>query len=196
MAQAASVQALRSRLAGAAQARPGAAQAAAWRPSVPIQRGQAPQGASALGSSAAVSRRRQGRRHGAAPVQALFGGLSAVFKNDPSERTRKAYQARVDAINALEPGMQQLSDAQLRELTQALQKRAAGGEPLDSILVEAFAVRLRLVMTDWCRRVGCVSAGCRCRWTAPHSPPTPLPPPTAPAAGARGQQARAGAAPL
>lgn len=139
MAAAVAASAQCGRVAGAAQARPGAAQAAAWRPSTASQRGQAPQGAAALGSAAA-SRRRRCRRQGAAPVQALFGGLGAVFKNDPSERTRKAYQARVDAINALEPSMQQLSDAQLRELTQALKARAAAGESLDSLLVEAFAV--------------------------------------------------------
>lgn len=80
------------------------------------------------------------RRRGAARVQALLGGLGSMFKNDPAERTRKQYQARVDAINALEPDMQKLSDAQLRELTQALKQRAAAGEALDSLLVESFAV--------------------------------------------------------
>lgn len=87
-------------------------------------------------------RRRAGgsRRRQAAPTQALLGGLAAVFKNDPAERTRKAYQPRVEQINALEPSMQQLSDEQLRELTAALQARAAKGEPLDSLLVESFAV--------------------------------------------------------
>jgi len=73
-------------------------------------------------------------------VQALLGGLGSMFKNDPAERTRKAYQARVDAINALEPDMERLSDAQLRDLTQALKKRAAEGESLDSLLIESFAV--------------------------------------------------------
>ena len=89
------------------------------------------------GGAAAATR----RRRCPAPAQALLGGLSAVFKNDPAERTRKQYQARVDAINALEPDMQKLSDGQLRELTQALKQRAAAGEGLDSLLVESFAVR-------------------------------------------------------
>lgn len=115
-----------------------ARQHAALRP-VPFtavpQRGAAGRRQGSGGAAAAASRRR-----GTVRVQALLGGLGAMFKNDPAERTRKQYQARVDAINALEPDMERLSDAQLRELTQALKKRAAAGESLDSLLVESFAV--------------------------------------------------------
>jgi preprotein translocase subunit SecA len=64
-----------------------------------------------------------------------------MFKSDPSEGTRRKYQARVDQINALEPQMQALSDDQLRAKTQELKRRAQGGENLDNLLVEAFAVR-------------------------------------------------------
>jgi preprotein translocase subunit SecA len=63
-----------------------------------------------------------------------------VFKNDPAERTRKQYQDRVNQINALEPDMERLSDEQLRQLTQSLRQRAQGGEALDNLLVEAFAL--------------------------------------------------------
>ncbi|GFH27523.1 seca_motor_dead domain-containing protein [Haematococcus lacustris] len=68
---------------------------------------------------------------------AFFGNL---FKNDPSAATRKKYQPRVDAINALEPTIQQLSDDQLRSKTVELRARAQAGESLDALLVEAFAV--------------------------------------------------------
>ena len=56
------------------------------------------------------------------------------------EKTRKLYQAKVDAINALEPGMWALSDAQLRGKTVELQQKIAGGASLDDTLAEAFAV--------------------------------------------------------
>lgn len=56
------------------------------------------------------------------------------------EKTRKLYQAKVDAINKLEPSMQALSDEQLRGKTKELQDRVARGTSLDDVLVEAFAV--------------------------------------------------------
>lgn len=80
------------------------------------------------------------QRRAAAVTRALFGGLGAVFRNDPAERTRKQYQDKVDQVNALEADMERLSDGQLRQLTQALRGRAAAGEPLDQLLVESFAV--------------------------------------------------------
>ncbi|KAI3428100.1 hypothetical protein D9Q98_006483 [Chlorella vulgaris] len=70
----------------------------------------------------------------------MLGGLGAFFRNDAGERTRKEYQDRVNQINALEPDMQRLSDEQLRQLTDSLKARAAGGESLDQLLVESFAV--------------------------------------------------------
>ncbi len=60
-----------------------------------------------------------------------------------AEKTRKLYQAKVDAINALEPAMQALSDEQLRGKTRELQGRYQDGETLDALLPEAFAVRSR-----------------------------------------------------
>lgn len=74
------------------------------------------------------------------PTSAVLGGLGNLFKADPSERTRKTYQDRVAAVNALEPSMQALSDEQLREKTQQLKARVAGGASLDDVLVEAFAL--------------------------------------------------------
>jgi hypothetical protein len=70
-------------------------------------------------------------------TEAFFGKL---FRNDPSETTRKKYQDRVDQINVLEPQMQALSDDQLRAKTDEFKRRVAGGESLEAILPEAFAV--------------------------------------------------------
>lgn len=70
-------------------------------------------------------------------TEAFFGKL---FKSDPSESTRKKYQERVDKINALEPQMQALSDEQLRQKTEEFKRRVQGGETLESVLPEAFAV--------------------------------------------------------
>lgn len=70
----------------------------------------------------------------------MLGGLGNLFKADPSERTRKTYQDRVDAINALESQMQALSDLELRAKTEEFKARVAQGASLDDVLVEAFAV--------------------------------------------------------
>lgn len=71
---------------------------------------------------------------------AIFKGLTEIFANDPSEKTRSKYQARVDAINVLEPGMAALSSEELRAKTEEFKQRLAGGASLDDMLVEAFAV--------------------------------------------------------
>lgn len=70
-------------------------------------------------------------------AQAFF---KTLFKNDPSAATGKKYQPQVDAINALEPSMQALTDEQLVAKTDEYKRRVQGGEPLDKLLVEAFAV--------------------------------------------------------
>ncbi len=81
------------------------------------------------------------RRRRAVATHAFFGNL---FKSDPSAKTRSKYQARVDAINALEPQFQAYSDDQLRAKTDEFKQRVQGGESLDSILPEAFAVRMQI----------------------------------------------------
>lgn len=50
------------------------------------------------------------------------------------------YLSRLDAINALEPEMQRLADGELSERAQALRQRARGGEALDALLPECFAL--------------------------------------------------------
>ena len=57
-----------------------------------------------------------------------------------NDRLVKAYGQRVAAINALEPGLQSLSDQALRAKTQEFKTRLQQGQALDSLLVEAFAV--------------------------------------------------------
>lgn len=66
-----------------------------------------------------------------------------IFKQDPSENTRKKYGPLVDTITAMEPQMQALSDEQLRGKTAEFKARVQRGESLDALLPEAFAVRAR-----------------------------------------------------
>jgi hypothetical protein len=87
-------------------------------------------------ASPALRPGRQQRRH-VVQTRAFF---DKIFKQDPSDKTRKQYQERVDAINALEPAMQALSDDRLRAKTQEFKQRVSKGESLESLLPEAFAV--------------------------------------------------------
>lgn len=82
--------------------------------------------------------RRQGRpaARGTVQTSAIFG----LFRGDAGEKTRKKYQAQVDAINRLEPQMQSLSDEQLADKTQDLKNRAQKSGSVDDLLEEAFAV--------------------------------------------------------
>ncbi len=52
----------------------------------------------------------------------------------------KALQGMVPDVNALEPGMQKLSDAELQAKTGEFRQRLANGADLDDIAIEAFAV--------------------------------------------------------
>ncbi|HWE59456.1 MAG TPA: preprotein translocase subunit SecA [Solirubrobacteraceae bacterium] len=52
----------------------------------------------------------------------------------------KSYEQRVAQINAFEPEMESSTDAELRELADELRERASGGESLDSLLAETFAL--------------------------------------------------------
>ncbi len=65
-------------------------------------------------------------------ITSLFGSSNARFL--------KKLQPTVDAISALEPQYQALTDAELREQTVKFRKRLAAGETLDDLLIEAFAV--------------------------------------------------------
>jgi len=65
--------------------------------------------------------------------------LTSIF-GSRNERLLKQYRRAVEQINALEPQLETLSDAELRGKTDALRQRVAGGESLDAVLPEAFAV--------------------------------------------------------
>src|SRR4051812_44228398 len=55
-------------------------------------------------------------------------------------RKFRTYEKRVAAINRIEPEMEALEDHELREEADSLRERAAGGEKLDDLLPEAFAL--------------------------------------------------------
>jgi preprotein translocase subunit SecA len=55
-------------------------------------------------------------------------------------RKFKAYEKRAQKINAIEPEMELLADEELRSEADSLRERARGGESLDDLLPEAFAL--------------------------------------------------------
>src|ERR671914_2211631 len=55
-------------------------------------------------------------------------------------RQFKQYAKRVDRINAWEPELELLDDAELRQSADALRERARNGEPVDELLPETFAL--------------------------------------------------------
>ncbi|WP_298933018.1 preprotein translocase subunit SecA [uncultured Ramlibacter sp.] len=65
--------------------------------------------------------------------------LTQIF-GSRNDRLLKQYRKTAERINALEPEFEKLSDEQLRGKTQEFKDRVAGGESLDAILPEAFAV--------------------------------------------------------
>ena len=68
-----------------------------------------------------------------------FNLLTMIF-GSRNERLLKQFQKSVVGINALESSLEHLSDEQLRAKTHEFKTRIAGGESLDQLLVEAFAV--------------------------------------------------------
>jgi preprotein translocase subunit SecA len=69
----------------------------------------------------------------------LTTALKAIF-GSRNDRLLKQYRAQVARINALEPSIQKLSDAELQAKTPELRQKLANGATLDDILPEAFAV--------------------------------------------------------
>ena len=67
-------------------------------------------------------------------------GLMEKIFGDPGEKQIKKIDAEVEAVLALEPEMQALSDEELRAKTAEFRKRYEEGESLDDMMVEAFAV--------------------------------------------------------
>ncbi len=80
-------------------------------------------------------------------VSGFFGAIGGRFERmvtsmfgSSNARFIRKIKPRIDAINALESKYQAVTDEALRHETDAFRKRLAAGEPLDSLLVEAFAV--------------------------------------------------------
>ena len=57
-----------------------------------------------------------------------------------SQRELRRIKSTVDAIEAMRPNMQALSDEELKAKTEEFKKRLSGGETLDDIMPEAYAV--------------------------------------------------------
>ncbi len=67
-------------------------------------------------------------------------GLADKLFGHNSAREIKKIQPKVNAILALKPKMEELTDEQMKEKTQEFKERLQKGETLDDILVEAFAL--------------------------------------------------------
>jgi len=70
----------------------------------------------------------------------MVSGLLKKIIGSRNDRLLKQYRKTVIQINALEPKFEALKDEQFPEITQELKARVAGGESLDNILPEAFAL--------------------------------------------------------
>jgi preprotein translocase subunit SecA len=69
----------------------------------------------------------------------MIGALAKRLFGSANDRVIKSLKKTVDAINALEPELEGLSDAELRARTDRFRERLAGGEGLEDLLIEAFA---------------------------------------------------------
>src|SRR5512133_638938 len=69
----------------------------------------------------------------------MFGTIARRLFGTANERFLKGLNKHIVAINALEPRLEALGDEELRARTPWLRERLAGGEPLDDLLVDAFA---------------------------------------------------------
>ena len=70
----------------------------------------------------------------------MLDTLLAKVVGTQNDRELKRLRPIVAEVNALEPTIQALSDAQLRGKTAEFRQRFANGETLDDLLPEAFAV--------------------------------------------------------
>ncbi len=69
----------------------------------------------------------------------MFGALAKRLFGSANDRYIKGLSQTVNAINALEPELEALSDDDLRAKTEDFRKKLAEGANLDDLLVEAFA---------------------------------------------------------
>ncbi len=68
-----------------------------------------------------------------------LGALARKIFGSANDRKVKAFRAKVDQINALEPELQALSDDELRARTEEFREQYKNGKSLDDLLVPAFA---------------------------------------------------------
>jgi preprotein translocase subunit SecA len=69
----------------------------------------------------------------------MFGAIARRIFGTANDRVLKPLKKHIDAINALEPEMERLSDDELRGRTDVFRQRLADGAQLDDLMVEAFA---------------------------------------------------------
>jgi preprotein translocase subunit SecA len=69
----------------------------------------------------------------------VIAGLAKSIFGSANERYVRGLGKYVDAVNALEPNIQALSDDELKGQTELFRQRLANGERLDDLLPEAFA---------------------------------------------------------
>ncbi|MEJ5368728.1 MAG: preprotein translocase subunit SecA [Bryobacteraceae bacterium] len=70
----------------------------------------------------------------------MIDTLLAKIFGTKHEREVKKLRPVVEAINSREPSLQKLSDVELAAKTSEFKQRLANGEPLDDLLIDAFAV--------------------------------------------------------
>ena len=69
----------------------------------------------------------------------VLQALAKAIFGSANDRQIKRYQPKVDAINALEPELEKLSDEELRARTDQFRSEVAAGKKIDDLLVPAFA---------------------------------------------------------
>ena len=69
----------------------------------------------------------------------MFGAIAKALFGSENDRVLKQMQKRVEAINALEPQVENLNDEELAGRTRWFKERLSGGEDLDDLLEDAFA---------------------------------------------------------
>jgi preprotein translocase subunit SecA len=69
----------------------------------------------------------------------MFAAVAKSIFGSANDRYVRGLGKYVDAVNALEPSIQALSDDELKAQTELFRQRLANGEKLDSLLPEAFA---------------------------------------------------------
>jgi len=69
----------------------------------------------------------------------MFAAVAKSIFGSANDRYVRGLGKYVDAVNALEPAIQALSDEELRGQTELFRQRLANGEKLDAVLPEAFA---------------------------------------------------------